>query len=250
VDATFRALDDASRRTLLDALRERDGQSLGELCALLPGMTRYGVMNHLRVLEEAHLVTTHRSGRRKLHYLNPVPIRRIHDRWMAKYAEPTVATLAALASRREGARIMEDPSHVHQTFVRCRPEEAWSAIVDPDATELYYYGTRVASDWTPGSAVRYLAADGSVVADGAVLAIDPPRRLEMTFHPRWSPEIDEEGPVRMTWLVEEDHDLTRVTVRYYDLTDVQAETFTRGIAYVVAGMKTVLETGRPLGRSA
>jgi DNA-binding transcriptional ArsR family regulator/uncharacterized protein YndB with AHSA1/START domain len=250
VDPVFRALDDAGRRALLDALHQRDGRSLAELCTILPGMTRYGVMNHLRVLEEADLVTTRRAGRRKLHYLNPVPIRRIYERWMAKYAEPTVATLAALTSRREGAGPMDTPSHVYRTFVRCTPKEAWTAIVDPDATERYYYGTRVASDWTPGSRVRYLAPDGSVVADGEVLAVDAPRRLEMTFHPRWSPEIEAEGPARMTWLLEEQRGLTRVTVLQYDLSGVQVEEFARGIPYIVAGMKTLLETGRPLAPSS
>ena len=90
MDDVFRALDDPHRRRLLDGLFEADGRTLGELCDLVPGMTRQGVMNHLRVLEEAHLVSTVKDGRRKLHYLNPVPIRLVLDRWIAKYAEPAV----------------------------------------------------------------------------------------------------------------------------------------------------------------
>ena len=86
------------RRGLLDALFERDGQSLAELGAVLPAMTRFGVAKHLRVLEDAGLVTTMRSGRSKLHYLNPVPIRLIHDRWISKYAEPWVASMSRLKS--------------------------------------------------------------------------------------------------------------------------------------------------------
>jgi DNA-binding transcriptional ArsR family regulator len=99
----FRALADEGRRALLDALFERDGQSLAELGAVLPAMTRFGVAKHLRVLEDAGLVTTMRSGRSKLHYLNPVPIRLIHDRWISKYAEPWVASMSRLKSDLEHA---------------------------------------------------------------------------------------------------------------------------------------------------
>jgi DNA-binding transcriptional ArsR family regulator len=101
LETAFRALADAHRRLLLDRLRERDGQTLGELEAALPQMTRFGVMKHLRVLEDAHLVTTQRDGRRKLHYLNPVPIREIHDRWISHYAEPFVTGLLALRDQAE-----------------------------------------------------------------------------------------------------------------------------------------------------
>src|SRR5947209_4191736 len=95
MDTVFRALADPTRRALLDALYEHDGQTLGELEARFE-MTRFGVMKHLRLLEEAHLVITRRRGREKLHYLNPVPIRLIHDRWVSKFAEPFTATLTGL----------------------------------------------------------------------------------------------------------------------------------------------------------
>ena len=102
-DLVFRALADPSRRQLLDRLFERDGQTLGDLCAALPDMTRFGVMKHLGVLEAAHLVVAEKHGRAKHHYLNPVPIRQIHDRWIAKYAEPFTSALVALADVRDGA---------------------------------------------------------------------------------------------------------------------------------------------------
>lgn len=103
MDDVFKALADDSRRALLDSLREQDGQTLNDLCAVRPEMTRFGVMKHLRVLEEARLVLTERSGRTKLHYLNPVPIREVHDRWIAPYREPIVAGLLALRDLAEGA---------------------------------------------------------------------------------------------------------------------------------------------------
>jgi len=99
-DRVFKALADPTRRHLLDRLFERDGRTLGELEADLD-MTRFGVMKHLRVLEDAGLVTTRRSGREKHHFLNPVPIRLIHDRWIDKYTEHRVSALAELKTRLE-----------------------------------------------------------------------------------------------------------------------------------------------------
>lgn len=103
LDAVFKALADPTRRALLDRLVVDDGQTLGALVDSVPEMTRFGVMKHLRILEAAHLVTTARRGREKLHYLNPVPIRMIHDRWISRYAAPHVAGLLALRDRTEGA---------------------------------------------------------------------------------------------------------------------------------------------------
>ncbi len=96
MDEVFKALADPARRTLLDELFKQDGQTLHDLQQTLPMMTRFGVMKHLKVLEQAHLVVTRRSGREKLHFLNAVPIRLIHDRWVNKFTEPWVAALSDL----------------------------------------------------------------------------------------------------------------------------------------------------------
>jgi DNA-binding transcriptional ArsR family regulator len=101
-DRVFKALADPTRRLLLDRLFERDGRSLTELESELQ-MTRFGVMKHLRVLEEAGLVVTRRSGRKKLHFLNPVPIRLIHDRWIDKYTERHASALADLKHELEAS---------------------------------------------------------------------------------------------------------------------------------------------------
>jgi DNA-binding transcriptional ArsR family regulator len=100
MDAVFKALADPTRRQLLDELYQEDGQTLTELEGRLP-MTRFGVMKHLKVLEEAHLITTRKRGREKLHFLNAVPIQLIHERWVSKYAEPRAATLSGLKRRLE-----------------------------------------------------------------------------------------------------------------------------------------------------
>ncbi|MCE9622559.1 MAG: metalloregulator ArsR/SmtB family transcription factor [Actinomycetia bacterium] len=96
MDLVFKALADNTRRALLDALVERDGQSVAALCEQFPSMTRFGVMKHLAVLEAANLVTTRRQGRNKLHYLNPVPIQQLADRWISKYAQPFTRSLVDL----------------------------------------------------------------------------------------------------------------------------------------------------------
>ena len=97
----FRALGDPTRRALLDALFDHDGQTMQSLCAPFAEMTRFGVMKHLRLLEEANLVTTHRVGREKRHFLNPVPIQHLADRWISKYAQPFTRALADLKSSLE-----------------------------------------------------------------------------------------------------------------------------------------------------
>ena len=100
-DLVFKALSDPSRRILLDRLFDQDGQALVNLEAALPNLTRFGVMKHLRVLEGVDLVITRKVGREKLHYLNPVPIRLLHNRWIDKYTERRVSALVELKHRLE-----------------------------------------------------------------------------------------------------------------------------------------------------
>jgi len=113
MDAVFKALADPTRRSLLDELFKEDGQTLGALEQRLP-MTRFGVMKHLRVLEQAGLVTTRRRGREKLHFLNPVPIRLVHDRWVSKYAEPWAASLSDIKRRLEDENDGKGVRDLHQ----------------------------------------------------------------------------------------------------------------------------------------
>jgi uncharacterized protein YndB with AHSA1/START domain len=246
--SVFRALGDPSRRLLLDRLYERDGQTLGELTRHLPEMTRFGVMRHLGVLEEAGLITTRRFGREKRHYLNPVPIRLIHDRWISKYALPVVGALSALKDHLEG-RAMTSPDHVYSVYLKAEPERVWRAITDGVETEQYYYGTRVGSEWTVGSRITYDYPDGSVAADGEVLECDPPHRLAMTFLARWDPELEAEGPVRMIWEIEPAGDgASKLTVTTAGLRagSRMEQEFSGGIMYIVSGLKTYLETGQPM----
>jgi len=242
----FRALADPNRRVLLDGLFERDGQTLGELCRYLPEMTRFGVMKHLVILEEADLVTTRKAGREKRHFLNPVPIRLVHDRWISKFAEPVVGAMSAIKAHLESP--MDTIDHVYSVYIKASPDRVWRAITDGNETVRYYYGTRVVSDWGSGSPLSYAYPDGSIAADGVVLEIDPGRRVVMAFHPRWDPDVDAEGPIRMTWEVEATDDGgSKLTVTSaLKPGSKSAEGFTSGIVYIVSGLKTFVETGEPL----
>jgi uncharacterized protein YndB with AHSA1/START domain/DNA-binding transcriptional ArsR family regulator len=246
----FRALSDPSRRLLLDRLFERDGQTLGELTGYLPGMTRFGVMRHLDVLEAADLITTRRDGREKRHYLNPVPIRRLHDRWISKYAEPVIGALSAMKHHLETP--MDTFDHVYSVYIQAPPDRVWRAITDGDETARYYYGTRVASTWEPDAPLVYTYPDGTTAADGKVLEADPPRRLRMTFHARWDPDAEAEGPVEMAWVLDAAGDATKLTVTTSGLKpgSKTAEEFGAGIVYIVSGLKTLVETGEPIAIGA
>src|SRR5204863_10017167 len=187
----FRALADPTRRSLLDELFAEDGQTLSALEGRLP-MTRFGVMKHLRVLEQAGLVTTKRRGREKLHFLNPVPIRLVHDRWVSKYAEPWAAALSELKHDLE-EEVMEK---VFEIYIKTTPERLWEAITDSELRRRYNFGVGVESDWTPGS--DYKATARSIpIAEGKNLEVDPPRRLVQSFNELWGDDVRSEGTSRV-----------------------------------------------------
>ena len=141
------------------------------------------------------------------------------------------------------------PDHVYTVYISASPERIWRALTDGVETERYYYGTRVGSDWSKGSRIVYEYPDGRVAADGEVLEIDPPRRLDMTFHARWDPEMDAQGPVRQVWEIAAGDDGTsKLTVTTIGLTagSRMADEFGGGMIYIVSGLKTWVETGEPL----
>ena len=246
-EAAFRALADAHRRILLDRLFERDGQALEELEAVLPGMTRFGVMKHLRVLEAANLVVTRRAGRRKLHFLNPVPIRLIHDRWISKYAEPWVGGLADLKHNLE--RPMSNPIHVYEIYIRATPEQIWQGLTDSDLVRRYYFGSVIDSDFRPGSPIVYKQPDtGRIDITGEVVEADPPRRLVHTFTVAWDPDVHD-PPSRVTWEITPMGEACKVSVTH-DGFPGENETFHQtkdGWPLILSGLKTLIETGSDLG---
>jgi uncharacterized protein YndB with AHSA1/START domain len=241
VDDVFRALADPTRRDLLDRLYREDGQTLRALAADYP-MTRIGVMKHLQILEDARLVVTKRRGREKLHFLNPIPIRLVHDRWVSKYAEPWVATLSDIKQQLE-----QSMEKVFEIYIRTAPDRLWDAITDSEIRAKFQFGNRVESTWAPGSAYQVTnARAGGVLIEGENLEVDPPRRLVQTFRAVWGEDVQREGTTRVTWEIEPVGDSCHLTVTHDQLReDANAQIF-GGWPMILSGLKTWIETGETL----
>ena len=205
-------------------------------------MTRFGVMKHLKQLEEAGLVVTKRRGREKLHFLNPVPIRLVHDRWVSKYAEPWTAGLSGLKNKLE-ARVEK----VFEIYIKTTPDRLWQAITDPEIRSKYNFGARQTSDWTPGShyEMQSPGADG-LLGEGENLEVDPPRRLVQSFDALWSDDVKSEGTSRVTWEIEQIEDSCRLTVTHDQLREDANPELYGGWPMILSGLKTWLETGKLL----
>ncbi|HEX9481737.1 MAG TPA: metalloregulator ArsR/SmtB family transcription factor [Solirubrobacteraceae bacterium] len=241
MDEVFKALADPTRRGLLDELHREDGQTLTALEQRFP-MTRFGVMKHLRVLEAAGLVTTKRRGREKLHFLNPVPIRLVHDRWVSRYAEPWAATLTGLKKTIE-EQTMEK---VFEIYIKTTPERLWQALTDPQLRSRYTFGVGVQSDWTPGSSYEGGHPGGDPMMSGENLEVDPPRRLVQSFEAKWSEDVAAEGTSRVTWEIEPVGDSCRLLVTHDQLREGANDELYGGWPMILSGLKTLLETGEDL----
>jgi uncharacterized protein YndB with AHSA1/START domain len=242
MDEVFKALADPTRRSLLDELFKQDGQSLSALEQRLP-MTRFGVMKHLKLLEAAGLVVTRKRGREKLHFLNPVPIRLVHDRWVSKYAEPWAASLSGLKSQLED-KTMEK---VFEIYIKTTPERLWEAITDSESRQRYSFGVGVSSDWTQGSPYESVHPAGPTpIAEGENLEVDPPRRLVQSFTALWSDDVKSEGTSRVTWDIEPVGDSCRLTVTHDELREGAHGELYGGWPMILSGLKTLLETGESL----
>jgi uncharacterized protein YndB with AHSA1/START domain len=241
MDPVFRALADPTRRSLLDELFREDGQTQGALEARLP-ISRFGVAKHLKVLEDAGLVITRRRGREKLHFLNAVPIRLVHDRWVSKYAEPWVAGLSDLKTRLE--KKMEK---IYEIYIKTTPERLWEAITDPDIRGKFQFGNRIESDWTPGSHVQMTHPGAGVLGEGENLEVDPPRRLVQTFVALWGEDVQSEGSSRVTWEIEKiADDSCMLTLTHDQLREGANPQLYGGWPMILSGLKTWLETGEVL----
>lgn len=238
MDKVFKALADPTRRAILDRLNESGGPTLGELCEHF-AMTRQGVMKHLAVLEEANLVTTVRSGREKLHYLNPVPINDIRDRWIGKYERHRVEALAALKKSLE-ERDMDKPNFVYVTYINTTPEKLWEALTNPEFTQQYWGGRRIESDWKVGSPVNMANPSGGHDFVGDVLECEPPKVLSYTWHTN--------PPSRVTFKLEPYGTVMRLTITHEGLVpeSKEAQMTMQGWFAIMSSLKSLLEMGKPL----
>ena len=240
MDDVFRALADATRRSLLDELFKQDGQTLSALEERLP-MTRFGVMKHLKLLEEAGLVVTRRRGREKLHFLNAVPIRLLHDRWVSKYTEPWVAALSDLKTKLENHTMQKE----FEIYIKTTPERLWQAITDPEMRRKYNFGVIVSSTWTKGSRYQGLGGDMPIF-EGVNLEVNPPRRLVQSYQALWGEDVKSEGTSRVTWEIEPVGDSCLLKVTHDQLREGANAQLYGGWPMVLSGLKTLLETGQIL----
>ena len=252
MEPPFRALADANRRKLLDRLFQRDGQTLGQLAGSLPNMTRFGVMKHLRVLEEAGLVTTRKEGREKLHYLNAVPIRLIHDRWIGKYRKARAAALAELKldlEEEEMRSVDTRPAQIYTVFIRAPREKVWDAITKPEFTHRYFYGSQPTRPWKVGETQVFTEyGTDRLLVEGEVIEYDRPRRLVHSWLVHYGEDLLAEGPSRVTWELEETDGITKLTTIHDDFPSGSKvyDNVAGGWPYILSGLKTLVETGAPL----
>jgi uncharacterized protein YndB with AHSA1/START domain/DNA-binding transcriptional ArsR family regulator len=244
-DEIFKALGDPHRRTLLDALFQRDGQSLNELSELLP-MTRYGVMKHLQVLEDAGLITSEKVGREKHHYINAVPIQMVYERWVSKYAQPWAQALTGLKSTMESYSMPD--KHIQQIFIQTTPERLWQALTDGALTRLYYFGSAVEANWQPGTTYRYPIPGGGTYVKGEIIECDPPHKLVTTFQPVWQYPDEQPPTSQVTWTIEPIGTACKLTLAHesFDVASPKGQDIIEGWSRITSGLKTLLETGQPL----
>ncbi|MBR0555132.1 SRPBCC domain-containing protein [Ciceribacter sp. L1K23] len=250
MDDIFNALAHPIRRDLLDRLRERDGQTLGELERDQP-VTRFGVMKHLGVLESAHLIVTRKVGREKLHYLNPLPIQEVADRWVSRFAAPfarTLSDLATAAETRDRTMGAAAPKHVWEMYIRATPEAVWSILTDDEQTPLWqHFNMTSKTEWTEGGAITFLVGDRPMIV-GKVVAIEPPRRFVHTFSAQWSPDVAVDPASRVTWTLEPVGDKAcKLTLTHDDFGGETAtsKAITGGWPEALSRLKTLAETGEP-----
>ncbi len=245
MDAIFKALNDPARRALLDSLRAKDGQSLSDLEAQLD-MTRFGVMKHLKVLEDASLIVTRKVGRFKYHYLNAIPLQEVIDRWIEPLlAKPTARAVTRLKAQLEGEMPMPaadtKPDFIMSTFINCTHDALWDALTKGDLMQEYHFASdRITGDFTDGSEVIFHTPDGGTMLKNRVIAIDPKSRIEIDFEPHWS---EDNTVSRCVYLVHQTASGMQLTVEHYNIPEAHAG-IADGWARYLSGLKTWLETGK------
>jgi uncharacterized protein YndB with AHSA1/START domain/DNA-binding transcriptional ArsR family regulator len=261
-EKVFRALADGSRRRLLDSLNARNGQSLQELCAGLD-TARQSISKHLAILEGANLVTTVRDGRRKLHYLNAIPINEIAERWIGQYDVGRVRALHDLKQALESLEEepMGNPEFVYKTYIKTTPEQLWKALTEQAFTERYW-GVSFETDWQKGSEMTWVQSEVAISEpEQIVLESDPYRRLSYTWHtftPQWAEvnKIDEEAlqkfrserRSKVTFEIEPVGELVRLTVVHdgFEQGGAVLDGIKEGWPWILASLKSLLETGDQL----
>ncbi len=236
----FKALADPTRQKLLDALRQKDGQTLTDLETNLD-MTRFGVMKHLKLLEDANLIITRKSGRFKYHYLNAAPLQEVMDRWVAPFLQPQAKALADLKFKLEKDTKMSKPDFMMQTFIRCTQDALWDALIDPNEICAHHH---MCNDVRlHDSTLSFLNPDGNTIMKQEITKSDPKSRIELTFVPLF---MGPDAPAsHVVYLIEAQGEQCKLTIEHFDMAPGQ-ESFAEGWAKVATSLKAYLETGTAL----
>lgn len=249
-DKVFKALGDPARRHLLDRLHLKNGRTLTNLCESM-NMTRQSVTQHLGLLEDANLISTARRGREKLHFINPVPLHDVYERWVRKFEAGRLGLLHDLKHNLERKEDMTDKSEsfVYVTYIRTTPEEVYEAITTPEIARRYW-GHENISDWTPGATWEHVRANDErpVEIVGTVVLAEPPRKLVITWSAA-SKVDDPDEQSRVTFEIEaQENGMVRLTVTHDDLQpgSGMARGISKGWPLVLSSMKSFLETGTGL----
>lgn len=247
MDALFKALNDSARRALLDSLRRKDGQTLTELEEQLD-MSRFGVMKHLKVLEESHLVIPRKQGRFKYHYLNALPLQEMLDRWVAPFLRPQAQVMSDLKVRLERETTMGKPDFMMQTFIRCSQDALWDALTKADQMAAYHFMcNEVRGDAKPDNVTEFIKPDGDPMLRQVTTEMDPKTRIAMTFEPLFmGPDVPAS---HMVYLIEAQGETCKLTIEHYDMAPCQ-EGFAEGWARLASSLKSYLETGQAMKGAA
>lgn len=243
MDALFKALNDPTRRDLLDSLRKKDGQSLTDLEATLK-MSRFGVMKHLKVLEESGLVLTRKEGRFKYHYLNVLPLQDLMDRWAAPFLQRQARALTELKQKLEKGAQLGRPDFMMQTFICCTQDALWAALTEADQMAAYHFACNVVQgNAAVDETTTFVLPNGDAMLRQTTTDLDPKSRIAMTFEPLF---MGPDAPVsNMVYLIEPQGTVCKLTIEHYNLAPGQ-EGFAEGWARLASSLKSYLETSKPL----
>ena len=248
MDTIFKALADPARREILDRLRAKDGQSLSELEAGFD-MTRFGVMKHLAVLEDAGLVVPKKQGRFKYHYLNAVPLQEAIDRWIEPLiAKPLARGIIALKDHLEQETDMFDselkPDFIHQTSIRCTQDALWEALTRADQLAAYHFMCdTVTGNAAEGQPTDMIRQDGSLMLRQTTTRLEPKTRIEQTFEPHFFGGAGAHS--RVVFLIQPEGEHCLLTCEHYEIPEGQ-DGVKEGWARHIASLKSWLETGKPI----
>lgn len=243
MDALFKALNDPTRRDLLDSLRKKDGQSLSDLEATL-NMSRFGVMKHLKVLEEAGLILTRKDGRFKYHYLNVLPLQDLMDRWAAPFLQRQARALNELKQKLENDTRMGKPDFLMQTFIACTQDALWAALTEADQMAAYHFACNtVQGNPAVDATTTFILPSGGAMLRQVTTELDAKSRIAMTFDPLF---MGSDAPSsNMVYLIEPQGKMCKLTIEHYNLAPGQ-EGFAEGWARLASSLKSYLETGAAL----